>query len=615
MKHFYLAALLLICTLAHALNFTPGIYYFDNSQTRWTSVQFVYGNSSWTMALNMASDDGNTFYVSINTTITDVDRYCFAASALPTDRLLSSSFTTIKDSLSNTLLIPRTTTSDVAFSDQDIYVPERNISSQWVEASWHNYADWVCAQNPADCMGGSDGDDSFVPSASISGTLPVIYVNTTGGAPITSKEEYINATCYIDSMSNPAFRSNGSVDSPLAMQIRGRGNWTWNGFDKKPYKIKLNAGEKLLGLHKSKHWALIAAADDNLGFLRNTVGFFLSRRIGLRWTPTQVPVELVLNGQYEGLYFLTETIRIDNHRVDIQQQDDGSLLYDELTGGWLVEIDNYSSEGNITLTESNGQSIMFTLHDPEVLSTPQRNYVTSQLNALNTAIGDVSSSDMDRLLDLDEAVKYYLVQELMEDCESYHGSCYLYKDRDADGAAAKWFFGPVWDFGNSFNRHLYGGENNARQFIYQNPEFAQYWIGTIAEHQSFQTLLRKYWYLFYNVQQDDIYDLIDEFVEQIRYAAQNDALRWQSSSNVQTNVNVEQKKHQFLEYFRFHVQWLNQVLDGGTPGLEDNPDWTGVEQPAADELVGTTPVKFFRDGELLIYHDGHIYNALGLLVE
>ena len=57
------------------------------------------------------------------------------------------------------------------------------------------------------------------------------------------------------------------------LQIRGRGNYTWDWFEKKPYRIKLDKKAPLLGFNKSKHFVLLAHADDNLGFLRETDGF------------------------------------------------------------------------------------------------------------------------------------------------------------------------------------------------------------------------------------------------------------------------------------------------------------------------------------------------------
>jgi hypothetical protein len=40
----------------------------------------------------------------------------------------------------------------------------------------------------------SDNDVQY----SITGTLPVLYINTENATPITSKEEYVNATYYLD---------------------------------------------------------------------------------------------------------------------------------------------------------------------------------------------------------------------------------------------------------------------------------------------------------------------------------------------------------------------------------------------------------------------------------
>lgn len=60
-------------------------------------------------------------------------------------------------------------------------------------------------------------------------------------------------------------------------------------------------------------------------------------------------MEVVLNGEYIGLYFLTETIRIDKDRVDIYEQNDGETDPDLIKGGWLVEVDNYIDDCQITI--------------------------------------------------------------------------------------------------------------------------------------------------------------------------------------------------------------------------------------------------------------------------
>ena len=199
----------------------------------------------------------------------------------------------------------------------------------------------------------------------------MLPINTENSTPITSKEYYLNGTYYLDNLGIEGYKSIGSANEPLTLKIKGRGNYTFTGFDKKPYRLKLDAKAALLGMKRSKQFALLAHADANRGFLRNTRGFELSRRGGLDFTPEQRPVEVVLNGEYIGLYFLTETIRVDSDRVKITEQADNISDPEEITGGWLVEIDNYWDADQITINEGNGELIRLTYKSPEVLSDAQ----------------------------------------------------------------------------------------------------------------------------------------------------------------------------------------------------------------------------------------------------
>ena len=173
-------------------------------------------------------------------------------------------------------------------------------------------------------------------AVSPSGTLPVMYITTENNKPITSKEDYLNATYYLDAKGVAGYENIGSATAPLNMEIKGRGNYSWTGFDKKPYRIKLADKQALMGMKKSKHFALLAHADDSndrKGYLRNAVGFELSKLIGMTYTPDSKPLEVVLNGDYIGLYFLTETIRVGTDRVNIVEQEDEETNSENITGG------------------------------------------------------------------------------------------------------------------------------------------------------------------------------------------------------------------------------------------------------------------------------------------
>ena len=208
-------------------------------------------------------------------------------------------------------------------------------------------------------------------AVSPSGTLPVLYIQTENNQKIESKEVYVNATYYLDNKGLSGYESIGSAAEPLTMEIKGRGNYSWTGFDKKPYRIKLADKQQLLGMNKSKHFTLLAHADDSndrKGFMRNAVGFELSKLIGMTYTPDAKPLELVLNGDYIGLYFLTEHIRVDKDRVNIVEQEDEEIDSEKITGGWLVEIDNYDTDPHVTIKEGGEATMWITYKTPEVLS-------------------------------------------------------------------------------------------------------------------------------------------------------------------------------------------------------------------------------------------------------
>ena len=574
-----LVVLLFVSAVSNALTIPKGTIYFDNSKTAYQSVRFVYGSdtNAKTYVLEMKKD-GNVWSVQIPNAVNNMYRFTFVGSAVRTGTF-NQTFSNYKDSISNKLSLYRTATSSAQMNANDIFVP--SSGDNWAQGAWMNIDTWR--------------DQNTNPGTNtLSQQLPVVYVTTT--APIESKEEYVTGTLYIDPLGT-GYEALGTAEAPITAQFKGRGNWTWTGFDKKPYRIKMDAKQKVLGMPSNKHWCLMAAADDNLGFLRMPLGHMISEAIGLRWTPRLVPVELVLNNKYVGLYFMTEHVRVGSKRVNIEEQEEGEKQADLITGGWLVEIDNYPTENNITFTEGNGQDIMVSLKDPEIISAEQRNYIVNQMLEINTALYEKTPQHIERILDMKEAAKYYLVQEIMGDCESYHGSCYLYKDRDSLGMVDKWKFGPVWDFGNSYRSYHHDG------WIYERPQFAQYWIGQLATWPSFQKELSEQWWIYYHTKKDEVRAQLTEISKLITQAAKNDAVVWRNTLNYTDNSNMTEKTNSILEQYDWRIRWLYSKLGEGT-----KPPTTGDIQIGAPE---ESTKKMMRDGQVVIIRNGVEYNMLG----
>ena len=261
-----------------------------------------------------------------------------------------------------------------------------------------------------------------------------------------------------------------------------------------------------------------------------------------------------------------------------------------------MEIDNYWSENNIEFNEGNGQHVMVSLDAPEILSTVQRNYIVGQMNAINETLYGNSSAKLEQLIDIEEAAKYYLVQEIMEDCESYHGSCKLYKDRDSLGTTDKWKFGPVWDFGNAYDRH-------AERWIYDGPTWPQYWIGQLASWPVFQKAVKEQWWLFYHNHKDAIRQQAIDFANSLTEAAKRDAQVWDGSSNYRNNSNMADRRDDFISRYNWRINWLYQQWGEGT-------------QPAVESLENERlefrGQKILRDGQLLIRRGDKIYTVSGL---
>src|SRR5690606_15429476 len=127
-------------------------------------------------------------------------------------------------------------------------------------------------------------------------TLPELSISTDGGAPVVSKDDYINATFSLS--------GENLVTTEGNLEIRGRGNSTWS-WPKKPYKLKLEDSEPLLGMPKSKHWVLLANYADKT-LMRNDIAFMFGKSIGMEYTPRAKYAEVTMNDAYQGVYQLVE---------------------------------------------------------------------------------------------------------------------------------------------------------------------------------------------------------------------------------------------------------------------------------------------------------------------
>ncbi len=280
--------------------------------------------------------------------------------------------------------------------------------------------------------------------------LPLLSITTATGADITSKLIYVPATLAIAD-------STGATIVQGAMEIRGRGNTTWE-MPKKPYRLKLTTSTSLLGMPANKNWVLLANYSDKT-MLRNDLTFELSRMVGLAWTPRSRFVDVQLNGRYQGVYQLVEHVRVAPERVNITAMKITDTSATNITGGYLLEVDE--RRGETFCFNSTKTTMVFCVGDPDALLDPgwerQRAYITNYMARTDTAIFASNFADPTAgyaaFLDVESVINYYIVQEVVKNVDgNLRFGGYMYKPREG-----KLTFGPVWDFDLAIGNVNYNG--------------------------------------------------------------------------------------------------------------------------------------------------------------
>ena len=275
--------------------------------------------------------------------------------------------------------------------------------------------------------------------------LPIVYVDTQNGWAVNSKETFVPAALRIEGTEEYEGLEN------VTCEIRGRGNTTWS-WPKKPYLIKLEKKQGVLGMPKHKRWVLLANFMDRT-LMRNLVSMKVASLTRLDWTPHCVPVELVLNGVHKGSYLLIEQVRVDKNRVNITEMEPTDNDGEAVTGGYLLELDfHYDNEVQWVDPRGSGNAwsggIPFGVKYPDEddLTSQQLTYIKNYIYEAAETIYGENFTDPDngyaKYIDVDSFIDYWIVFEVMGNHELGNpGSVYMHKDR-----GGKLVAGPCWDF-------------------------------------------------------------------------------------------------------------------------------------------------------------------------
>ena len=127
----------------------------------------------------------------------------------------------------------------------------------------------------------------------------------------------------------------------VTAQVKVRGNYT-SVYPKRPIRIKFEEKQAMCGVNggaEFKNWVLLADYRDT-SLLRNPLAFTLAKSLYSArpdlYSADFRPVEVYLNGEYQGVYLLTEQQEVKEHRVDLPEREE-----DEVNIGYFFEYDGY----------------------------------------------------------------------------------------------------------------------------------------------------------------------------------------------------------------------------------------------------------------------------------
>lgn len=379
--------------------------------------------------------------------------------------------------------------------------------------------------------------DSFTVQVRHSG-LPMVFIETAGGAAIPDKH-----SDWLSGSKLKIYNSDWTLAYEGDMGIRGRGNSTWS-YPKKPYAIKLDSKAEILGMPKHKRWVLLANWLDRT-LLRNCCSFELASRSGLVYTPRGQFVEVFINGEHNGNYFLCEQIKVDKNRVNVDEHDPAVV-----DGGYLFELDSYYDEA--FKFKSSVRKLPYMFKDPdEDITDAQFEFVQNYVNTLEAALYDderFAAGEYRNYMDVESFVDWWLVMELTGIWEPNHPkSSYMHKN-----SGGKLVMGPVWDFDWETYMPSYASQYRISTALYYE---------RLLQDPYFVSVVKQRW-----SQYKESFRTLPEFIQQkadeIRSSESFNYAMWPVTSNVNKDINLpfDSAVERMIQGYNQKFNWLDSAI-------------------------------------------------------
>ena len=308
-----------------------------------------------------------------------------------------------------------------------------------------NYVENVENYNTAietdDMQSNSDNHSSHLP---IDGTefpytgIPRIVIETENFQAIKNRETEIPAKLQI-------WGEHAPESKVMDLTIRGRGNSTW-GYPKKPYAIKFKEKQAFLGMPKAKKWVMLANYRDRT-LIRNALAFEIARQTSQAWVPQGRFVDVYLNKEFIGNYYICEKIEVAKNRLTLNE------------GEFLIEFDKkYDEEYKF---KSSFKSLPVNIKYPKEPSNYEFDNIHNFIDTVECILYEnCYDLNIQNYIDLQSFASYLIIQEITQNEEIVHPkSVYAYKDSTLH-------IGPVWDYDWQTFTSFKSGIRNAKRLWY-----------------------------------------------------------------------------------------------------------------------------------------------------
>jgi hypothetical protein len=236
--------------------------------------------------------------------------------------------------------------------------------------------------------------------------------------------------------------------------------------------------------------------------MRDVITYEWGRKLGMYASRARY-VEVVVNGDYKGVYVLLEKIKRDKGRVDIAKLTSTDISGDDLTGGYLLRVDKIDANDYPAWTiapspKLQGENdVNFQFHDPkgEDLLPVQQDYIKDLIFRFESALSSSNFRDVSNgyrsFIDIPSFINFMIVNEIGKNIDGYIFSTYLYKDKDSKDP--KLHMGPLWDFNLAYgNVNYLANSQNAPGWTYDD-QYRMFWFRRLMSDPWFAGTMKCRW--------------------------------------------------------------------------------------------------------------------------